>query len=184
MKVITRKRRRVLGEDDAEDEDEEMTEAERQAYAVAKCASMVELCEYEPDEALKEIKRSMFQQTDAWAESNKKAIKSAKGKLRQAIKSLDLVRGTEASLVSEVKVLKQDLEAITSSFNERLEHQRSKQERVWAAKLAVKEREKAEYEVSYLVQFDNEYKVNVRVKEFIEEKGYNPDTLEPFPIFP
>ncbi|KAF6139212.1 hypothetical protein GIB67_040359 [Kingdonia uniflora] len=44
----------------------------------------------------------------------------------------------------QVKVLKRDLEAITNSFNESHEHQRSKQKWVWVAKLAVKEREKVE----------------------------------------
>ncbi|KAF6139203.1 hypothetical protein GIB67_040350 [Kingdonia uniflora] len=86
---------------------------------------MVELCEDDPHEASKEMKRSMF----------------------QAIESLDLVRGTEASLISEVKVLKRDLEVITKSFDERLEHQRFKQERVWVAKLTAKEREKVEQKI-------------------------------------
>ncbi|KAF6141195.1 hypothetical protein GIB67_018285 [Kingdonia uniflora] len=71
-------------------------------------------------------------------------MKSTKGKLRQAIESQDHARGTEASLVSEVKVLKRYLKAITNFFDERLEHQRSKQELVWAAKLAAKVREKEE----------------------------------------
>ncbi|KAF6134537.1 hypothetical protein GIB67_028558, partial [Kingdonia uniflora] len=116
----------------------------------------VELCEDDPDEASKEMKRSMFQM-NTWTKSYNKAIKSAKGRLRQAIESLDHARGIEASLVSE--------------------------ERVWVAKLAAKEREKVELKVSYQAQFDNECKVTVKLKEFVE-KGYNPDTLEPFPVSP
>ncbi|KAF6167585.1 hypothetical protein GIB67_031168 [Kingdonia uniflora] len=99
MKVIPRKRRRALGEENSEDEDEEMTKAEGQEHIVAKRASIVELCEDDPDKASKKMKMSTFQR---------------------------------------------DLEAITNSLDERLEHQRSKQERVWAVKLAAKEREKAE----------------------------------------
>ncbi|KAF6165287.1 hypothetical protein GIB67_042703 [Kingdonia uniflora] len=93
---------RALGKDDAEDEDEEMTEAERQEHAVAKRASMVELCKDDLDEASKEMKRTMFQR---------------------------------------------DLDLITNSVDERLGHQQSKQERVWVAKLATKEREKAEQKI-------------------------------------
>ncbi|KAF6161427.1 hypothetical protein GIB67_009306 [Kingdonia uniflora] len=59
---------------------------------------MVELCEDDPGEASKEMKRSMFQQTDAWEQSYNKVMKLAKGKLWQAIESLDLARGTEAKL--------------------------------------------------------------------------------------
>ncbi|KAF6173948.1 hypothetical protein GIB67_039899 [Kingdonia uniflora] len=131
------------GEDDAVDKDEKMTEVERQEQAVAKQASMVKLCEDDLNEALKEIKMSMFQ-TNAWVRSYNKAIKSVKEKLRQAVESLDLCRGTEASLLSEVKKLKQDIEVITDSFDERLELQRSRHEREWLAKLAVKKREKVE----------------------------------------
>ncbi|KAF6151044.1 hypothetical protein GIB67_010622 [Kingdonia uniflora] len=110
LKVSQRKRHRALGVDDAVDEDEEMMEDERQEHAVAKKASMVELCENDPDEASKEIKRHMFQQTEAWVRSFYKVMKSVKGKLRQAVETLDLSRGTEASLLSGVKKLKQDLE--------------------------------------------------------------------------
>ncbi|KAF6170979.1 hypothetical protein GIB67_014796 [Kingdonia uniflora] len=28
------------------------------------------------------------------------------------------------------------------------------------------------------------FQVNVKLKTFIEDKGYDPDTLEPFPVFP
>ncbi|KAF6156553.1 hypothetical protein GIB67_000018 [Kingdonia uniflora] len=108
-KVSQRKRCRTVGKDDA---------------VVAKQASMDD-----PDEAAKEIKRHMFQQMEAWVRSFKKAMMSAKGKLRQAVESLDLSRGTEASLLSKVKKLKQDL-------------------------------------------------------EFINDKGYDPDTLELYPISP
>ncbi|KAF6135575.1 hypothetical protein GIB67_015428, partial [Kingdonia uniflora] len=121
--------------------------SKRKRGEVGKQALTVELCEDDPDEASKEIKRHMFQ-TEAWVRSFNKAIKSVNGKLRQAVKSLDLSRGTEVSLLSEVKKLKQDLGVITDLFDERLELQ-------WA-----------------------------RLKKFIEDKGYDPDTLKPYPVTP
>ncbi|KAF6151281.1 hypothetical protein GIB67_020603 [Kingdonia uniflora] len=108
-------------------------------------------------------------------------MKSVKGKLRQTVESLDLSRGTEASLLFEVKYLKQDLEVITDSFDKRLELQRVRQEREWSAMLAAKERVKAEQRVNFQRQYDGECTVNVRLKNFIDDKGYDPDTLEPYP---
>ncbi|KAF6145553.1 hypothetical protein GIB67_037586 [Kingdonia uniflora] len=89
------KRHRAHGEDDAADEDEEMTEAERQDQAITKIASMAKLCDADPDEALKKMKKTIYQ-----------------------------------------------------------------------------------------AQFDGECRVIVRLKKFIEYKGYDPDTLEPFPAIP
>ncbi|KAF6138590.1 hypothetical protein GIB67_032484 [Kingdonia uniflora] len=160
-----RKRRKVLGEDNTLEEDEEMMEVERQEQAAGKYASMVELWEDDRDEASKEIKKHMFLitiygfllwyfkislkilrvssctnflkilPTDAWVQTRSKAMKSIKEKLKQAKDNLNLSHGKEASLVSEVRKLKQDLRVLTESYNERLVLQRSRLEREWSAKL-------------------------------------------------
>ncbi|KAF6168410.1 hypothetical protein GIB67_004962 [Kingdonia uniflora] len=139
------------GEEDTQEEDEEMTEEDRQEQAVAKKSSMVKLWEDDPDEASKEVKWYMFQQTDAWVRTCSKAMKSVKAKLRQARENVDLSRGMETSLMSE---------------------------------LAVCEREKAKQKVRLQGQYDGECKVTMRLKNFIDEKGYDPDTLEPYPVSP
>ncbi|KAF6144740.1 hypothetical protein GIB67_017759 [Kingdonia uniflora] len=88
------------GEDDAEDAGEDITEAERdQALAVA--TSMAELCGNEIDKTSRKMKRSMYQQTDAWAQSFNMAVKVLKRKLQEAVDSLELARWTEVSVVSE-----------------------------------------------------------------------------------
>ncbi|KAF6158370.1 hypothetical protein GIB67_022450 [Kingdonia uniflora] len=93
-KVGQRKRRKVLGVDDTLEEEEEMTEVERQEQAVVKHASMVELWEDNPDEASKEIKRHMFQIV-AWVQTCNKAIKAVKAKLQQVRENLIISHGIE-----------------------------------------------------------------------------------------
>ncbi|KAF6168241.1 hypothetical protein GIB67_011626 [Kingdonia uniflora] len=125
---------------------------------------MVEFCEDDSDEAAKEIKWHMFQQTEAWVRSFNKAMKSAKVKLRQAV---------------EIKKLKQDVEVITDSFDERLELQRARQEREWLAKLTAKDRVKAEQRVNFQWQYDGECKMKETdvVDEAAEGNGGGVDTF-------
>ncbi|KAF6141406.1 hypothetical protein GIB67_021222 [Kingdonia uniflora] len=124
------------------------------------------------------------EQTEAWVRLFNKAMKSAMGKLRQAMESQVLSQGPEASLLSKVKKLKKDLEVITDSFDGRLELQREWQEREWSAKLAAKEREKAEQRANFQRQYDGECKMNVRLKRLIDDKGHDLDTLKPYPDSP
>ncbi|KAF6175671.1 hypothetical protein GIB67_022673 [Kingdonia uniflora] len=57
-KVAHHKRRMILGEDDSEDMDEELTMSEWEEQARAKAASMAELCGTDPDEALRQMKKN------------------------------------------------------------------------------------------------------------------------------
>ncbi|KAF6162942.1 hypothetical protein GIB67_021091, partial [Kingdonia uniflora] len=58
---LIQKRRRVLGEDDAENVGEDMMVAEREEQALAVAVSMAKLCGDDPDEASRQMKRSMYQ---------------------------------------------------------------------------------------------------------------------------
>ncbi|KAF6151290.1 hypothetical protein GIB67_020612 [Kingdonia uniflora] len=104
-KVTQCRRCRALGDDDAEDVGKDMTEAEREEQALAMAASMVELCGDDPDESSRQMKWSMYQ-GDAWAQSFNMAVKVLMRKIQEAVDSLELARGTEASVVSENKTLK------------------------------------------------------------------------------
>ncbi|KAF6158239.1 hypothetical protein GIB67_015033 [Kingdonia uniflora] len=75
LKVTQCKRQRELGEDDAEDVDEELTEAELEEHARAMAASMAILCGTDPDEAGRWINKTMHRQSDAWAQAFIKAQK-------------------------------------------------------------------------------------------------------------
>ncbi|KAF6174385.1 hypothetical protein GIB67_034142 [Kingdonia uniflora] len=169
-KGTQRKRRRALGEDNAEDASKDMTEAEREDHALVVASSMAELCADDPDEASKQIRKSMYQQTDAWVQYFQKAVKVLKRKLQKAADSLKLVQGTEASVVFENKTLKRDLEAINDAFEKRLEGQRFNHEQVLRPKLDEKEKEKKAQK-----------ELTVRLKEFIEDMGFDPDTMQRVP---
>ncbi|KAF6156867.1 hypothetical protein GIB67_000407 [Kingdonia uniflora] len=100
MKVIQHKWRRALGEDDAEDESEDMTKAEREDQALTKATSMAELCDEDPDKASRQMKRSIYQ-TDAWAQSFSRTMKAAKRKLQEVVESVEAcIRAERASLYS------------------------------------------------------------------------------------
>ncbi|KAF6176846.1 hypothetical protein GIB67_026533 [Kingdonia uniflora] len=146
-------------------------------------AVMVELGEDDPEEASKEIKKHMFQ-TNVWVQTCNKAMKSVKTKLQQAKENLNYSRGKEASLVFKVRKLNQDLGMLADSYDERLELQRSRLEREWPPKLAAREREKAKQKVNFQRQYDGKSKVNVRLKNIIDDKGYDPETLQPYPVCP
>ncbi|KAF6145931.1 hypothetical protein GIB67_007950, partial [Kingdonia uniflora] len=76
-----------------------------------------------------------------------KAVKVGKRRLREVIDSLELARGTKASLLPDNNKLKRNLEAINDTFEKRLEGQR----------------------------------FNHEMKEFIEDMGLDPITLQRLP---
>ncbi|KAF6138674.1 hypothetical protein GIB67_009868 [Kingdonia uniflora] len=124
------------GEDDAEDEGEEMLEVEGAELALARASSMEKLCDADPDEASRQMKRIMYQR---------------------------------------------DLEAINDVFLKRLEGQRFNHEQVLRSKFADHEKEKKALKERYQAQYDVEVLDNIRMKEFIEDMGFDPITLQCLP---
>ncbi|KAF6158089.1 hypothetical protein GIB67_014883 [Kingdonia uniflora] len=180
-KVTHRKRRRALGKDDAKDVDKELTVSEWEEQARDKDASMAELCSTDQDKALIRMKKSMYQ-IDSWVQALNKAQKVVIRQLKQAADKLALARGTDASLLSEIGILKQDLGTIRDECERRLEAQRYTHTQVLEVKVAEKDWVIVKQKETFQGQFDKECVTNVRLKEFIEDLGYDPETFQCLPM--
>ncbi|KAF6157058.1 hypothetical protein GIB67_041519 [Kingdonia uniflora] len=105
-------------------------------------------------------------------------VKVGKKRLQEALDSLELAWGKEASLLSDNNKLKRDLEAINDAVEKRMVGQHINHEQVLKSMIAGKDKEKVDLKAHYQAQFDGECRVTVWVKEFIEDKEFDPNTLE------
>ncbi|KAF6167801.1 hypothetical protein GIB67_027579, partial [Kingdonia uniflora] len=124
-------------------------EAQLEEHARATAASMATLYGTDPDKAGRQMKKTMH----------------------QAVDNLELARGTEASQVSEIKILKREQGTIREECERRLDAQRYNHTQILQAKLAEKDKVMKEQRETIQGQFDEECETTIRLKTFIEALG-------------